>query len=239
MPEHHDVVVIGGGQAGLAMSAVLQQHGREHVVLERRQVGERWRTKRWESLRFQFPNWSLELPGYAYSGDDPDGFAHWRDLVRVIEDYAVATRAPVREHTEVTALHGDDGEFVLSFPDGTMHARRVVVATGPFSGRASRSSPKTSRRRYCRPIRRATGARRSCRTAPCSSSVAGRPAARSPTNCCVLGVPFSCRFPSTGASPAAYAAGTSPGGWTGWAASHRRSTAFPDGSGRRRSSSPG
>src|SRR5205085_4622231 len=87
MREHHDIVVIGGGQAGLAMSAVLQEHGREHVVLERRRVGERWRTERWESLRFQFPNWALELPGYSYSGDDPDGFAHWREVLCVIEQY--------------------------------------------------------------------------------------------------------------------------------------------------------
>jgi choline dehydrogenase-like flavoprotein len=85
MREHHDIVVIGGGQAGLAMSAVLHEHGREHVVLERRRVGERWRTERWESLRFQFPNWALALPGYSYSGEDPDGFAHWREVLRVIE----------------------------------------------------------------------------------------------------------------------------------------------------------
>ena len=68
MREHHDTVVIGGGQAGLAMSAVLQHHGREHVVLERGQLGGRWRTERWESLRFQFPNWSLELPGMRTQG---------------------------------------------------------------------------------------------------------------------------------------------------------------------------
>jgi len=86
MREHHDTIVIGGGQAGLAMSAVLQKRGREHLVLERRQVGGRWRTERWESLRFQFPNWSLELPGYAYAGDDPDGFADWREILRIIED---------------------------------------------------------------------------------------------------------------------------------------------------------
>src|ERR1700757_1362025 len=73
MREHHDIVVIGGGQAGLAMSAVRRGRGREHVVLERRRVGERWRSERWESLRFQFPNWALELPGYSYSGEDPDG----------------------------------------------------------------------------------------------------------------------------------------------------------------------
>jgi putative flavoprotein involved in K+ transport len=68
MRERHDTVVIGGGQAGPAMSAVLQEQGREHVVLERGQLGGRWRIERWDSLRFQFPNWSLELPGYAYSG---------------------------------------------------------------------------------------------------------------------------------------------------------------------------
>lgn len=132
MHEHHDIVVIGGGQAGLAMSAVLREHGREHVVLERRRVGERWRTERWESLRFQFPNWALELPGYSYSGEDPDGFAHWREVLRVIEQYAASTHAPVREHTEVAGLRADEGGFVLAVPDGTIHARRVVVATGPF-----------------------------------------------------------------------------------------------------------
>jgi putative flavoprotein involved in K+ transport len=132
MREHHDTIVIGGGQAGLAMSAVLQERGREHLVLERRQVGGRWRTERWESLRFQFPNWSLELPGYAYSGDDPDGFAHWREILRIIEDFAASTRVPVREHTEVTELRAGDGGFALSIPEGTIHARHVVVATGPF-----------------------------------------------------------------------------------------------------------
>jgi putative flavoprotein involved in K+ transport len=132
MREHHDIVVVGGGQAGLAMSAVLQEHGREHLVLERRRVGERWRTERWASLRFQFPNWALELPGYSYSGDDPDGFAHWREVLGVIEQYAASTGAPVREHTEVKALRTHNGSFVLTVPDGTIHARQVVVATGPF-----------------------------------------------------------------------------------------------------------
>jgi len=132
MREHHDTVIVGGGQAGLAMSAVLQERGLEHVVLERRQVGERWRTERWESLHFQFPNWALELPGYAYAGDDPNGFAHWREILRVIENYAASTRAPVREHTKVTELRTDDGGFALSVSDGTIHARQVVVATGPF-----------------------------------------------------------------------------------------------------------
>jgi putative flavoprotein involved in K+ transport len=133
MRERHDVVVIGGGQAGLAMSAVLQRHGREHVVLEQRHIGERWRSERWDSLRFQFPNWTLRLPGYTYAGDDPDSFAHYRELLRTIEDYATSIHAPVREHTEVVALapDGDEG-FAVSLPAGSLLTRRVVVATGPF-----------------------------------------------------------------------------------------------------------
>jgi len=137
MREHHDTVIVGGGQAGLAMSAMLQQRGREHIVLERRRVGERWRTERWDSLRFQFPNWSLQLPGYAYTGNDPDGFAHYSEILHVIEDYAVSTRAPVREHTDVVGL-GEDADsngFVVSLADGSISARRVVVATGPFQRR--------------------------------------------------------------------------------------------------------
>jgi putative flavoprotein involved in K+ transport len=132
MPEQHDTVIIGGGQAGLAMSAVLQQHGREHVVLERRRVGERWRTERWDSLRFQFPNWSVQLPGYVYSGDDPDGFADYRDISRLIENYAADIRAPVREHSEVLGLTEDDDGYVVSLAEASIRARRVVVATGPF-----------------------------------------------------------------------------------------------------------
>lgn len=134
MREQQDIVVIGGGQSGLAMSRVLQQQGRDHVVLERGRVGERWRTERWDSLRFQFPNWTLQLPGYAYQGPDPEGFAHYRGILRLLEDYAGHMAAPVREHAEVqglAALGGDEG-FELSLADGSIRARNVVIATGPF-----------------------------------------------------------------------------------------------------------
>jgi putative flavoprotein involved in K+ transport len=134
MRERYENVIIGGGQAGLAMSTVLQRGGYEHIVLERGRVGERWRTERWDSLRFQFPNWSIQLPGYGYLGDDPDGFAHYREIARVVEDYAASSRAPVRQHTEVVGLAEDaDGKgFVVSLVDGSIQARRVVLATGPF-----------------------------------------------------------------------------------------------------------
>jgi len=157
--EQHDIVVIGGGQAGLAMSAALQRRGREHVVLERGRVAERWRTERWESLRFQFPNWSLELPDYRYSGDDPDGFADCWDIVRLIEDYGATTGAPIQEYCEVSGLRADDAGFVVSIPEGAIHARRVVVATGPFqrpripklSEQVPRGVVQTDPTRYRRP----------------------------------------------------------------------------------------
>ena len=134
MREHHDAVIVGAGQAGLAMSAVLKRHGREHVVLERRRVAERWHSERWDSLRFQFPNWSLQLPGYQYAGGDPDGFAHYSEILGIIQDYAASTPAPVREHAEVVCVEEDDAGpgFVVSLPDGSIYARRVVIATGPF-----------------------------------------------------------------------------------------------------------
>src|SRR5215217_7447706 len=121
MGERHDTVVIGGGQAGLAISTVLHRRGHEHIVLERRRIGERWRTERWDSLRFQFPNWSLLLPGYTYTSDDPGGFALYSEIVRVIEDYAVSSRAPVREHTEVVGVDpdGSGGGFVVRLADAS------------------------------------------------------------------------------------------------------------------------
>src|SRR5512145_2185012 len=96
-----ETVVIGGGHAGLAISYFLGELGHEHIVLERARIAERWRTERWDSLMFQFPNWSIELPGHSYSQDDPDGFSHKNDIIRFIEDYAARRRAPVRTAVNV------------------------------------------------------------------------------------------------------------------------------------------
>ena len=237
MREHHDTVIVGGGQAGLAMSAVLQRCRREHVVLERRRVGERWRTERWDSLRFQFPNWSLQLPGYTYTGADPDGFAHYSEILHVIEDYAVSTRAPVREHTEVVGL-GEDGDgngFVVSVADGSISARRVVVATGPFqrpvipelSCGVSPSVLQTDPTRYRCPGDLPDGA-----VLVVGSGASGCQIADAPGAGCTW------RSAGTGGPRDGSAAGTSTGGWRRWAASPRPSTVSRGVSGPRRSSSP-
>ncbi len=76
--KRHDTVIIGGGQAGLAMSHHLTQRGRDHLILERDRLGGRWHDERWDLLHYQFPNWSLRLPGHRYQADDPGLLALFR-----------------------------------------------------------------------------------------------------------------------------------------------------------------
>ncbi len=132
--ESVETVVIGGGQAGLAMSYHLKELRQEHLVLERARVAENWRTQRWDSLMFQFPNWSIELPGYAYTGDDPDGFSHKDDILRFIEDYGARIQAPLRTGVNVLSLRPDAqaGRYVVLTDHGELKARNVVIATGPY-----------------------------------------------------------------------------------------------------------
>jgi putative flavoprotein involved in K+ transport len=132
--ERIDTVIIGGGHAGLTMSYYLSQLGREHVILERGQVGERWRNERWDSFCFQFPNWTLELPGYKYQCDDPNAFAPGHEVVRFLDGYADFIKAPVRCGVEVTSLEraDDSGRYVVTTNSGAIEAASVVIATGPY-----------------------------------------------------------------------------------------------------------
>ncbi len=132
MVDRIDTVIIGGGQAGLTMSHCLTQVGRAHVVLERKRVAERWRSERWDSLRFQFPNWALQLPGFGYTGDDPDAYAPRDEIVRFIENYAEFIRAPVRTGVDVQLLRRAADGFLVETSHAIMAARNVVIATGPY-----------------------------------------------------------------------------------------------------------
>jgi putative flavoprotein involved in K+ transport len=131
-------VIIGGGQAGLAMSRCLTDRGIEHVVLERGRIGERWRSQRWDSLRLLTPAWHTRLPGHpagAASGADPDAFLAKDDFVDVLCGYARSFAAPVIGEVTVTSVRPiPDGagtaRMVVETTRGTWWADEVVVATG-------------------------------------------------------------------------------------------------------------
>ena len=126
-------VVIGAGQGGLAMSRCLSDRSIDHVVLERSQVANAWRTERWDSLRLLTPNWQCRLPGYAYDGDDPDGFMTMPEVADLISGYAKDTGAPVQTDTTVTSVARVDGGYRVVTDQGEWECRTVVVATGAFN----------------------------------------------------------------------------------------------------------
>ena len=132
MTNRIDVVIVGAGQAGLAVSRELTQAGVAHVVLEKGQVGQTWRG-RWDSFCLVTPNWTFQLPGHPYDGGDPDGFMPRDEVVAYLERYAAGFEAPVREGVEVTSLRpGPDGGFLLETSAGQIAARTVVLGTGAY-----------------------------------------------------------------------------------------------------------
>src|SRR5262245_66678204 len=104
-----DTVVIGAGQAGLAVSHCLTAHGRQHVMLERGRIGQRWRGSTWDSLHLLTPNWLNALPGSPYQGADRDGFASATAFADRLGDYARSSGAPVVEHARVHLLGTRNG----------------------------------------------------------------------------------------------------------------------------------
>ena len=132
MTDGIEVVVVGAGQAGLAVSHELTQAGVSHVVLERGRVGQTWRG-RWDSFCLVTPNWFLQLPGRPYDGADPDGFMPRDEIAPYLERYAAGFEAPVREGIEVTELRsGPGGGFLLESSAGEFAARAVVLSTGAY-----------------------------------------------------------------------------------------------------------
>ena len=130
---HATTIVLGAGHAGLAMSRCLADLSIDHVILERGEVANSWRTERWDSLRLLTPNWQSRLPGYGYKGNDPDGFRDMPETVRFLEGYAEASGAPLETHTTVTSVRqrGDAFGYEVETDRGTWTARTIVIATGP------------------------------------------------------------------------------------------------------------
>jgi putative flavoprotein involved in K+ transport len=123
-------VVVGAGHAGLAMSRRLTERSIDHVVLERGEVANSWRTQRWPSLRLLTPNWQTRLPGLDYAGNDPGGFMPVADVVATLSCYASFISAPVRTATRIHALRAVSQGFEIQANDDLVCTRAVVLATG-------------------------------------------------------------------------------------------------------------
>lgn len=130
---HYPAIVIGGGQAGLAMSYQLGRNDIAHVVLEKNSIAHSWKTQRWDAFCLVTPNWQCQLPGHAYAGPDPKGFMLRDEIVDYVESYARQIAAPVREGVAVTKLSRTaDGHFTLDTTAGTMTADNVVLAVSGY-----------------------------------------------------------------------------------------------------------
>jgi putative flavoprotein involved in K+ transport len=143
-------VIIGAGHAGLAMSHCLSARGIEHVLLERGEVANSWKTERWDSLRLLTPNWQSRLPGFGYEGDDADGYRDMPETIAFIERYAQVIAAPVHTHTQVTSVRTGNGGYAVTTSAGEWHCQTLVMATGacniphvPVQGQALPSSIRT------------------------------------------------------------------------------------------------
>lgn len=128
-----DAVIVGAGSAGLAVSYMLAQSDVQHCVLERGRIGETWRSQRWDSFHFNLPNMYSVMPGDHYDGADPEGFMTHTGFVRLLEDYALRCRLPVRTGVSVTRLEASDGLFRVVTPEQVWRSKNVVVASGSLN----------------------------------------------------------------------------------------------------------
>lgn len=146
------VIIVGGGQAGLSVSYCLKQRGVEHIIFEQHNVAYSWQSKRWDSFCLVTPNWQCTLPGYAYAGDDPDGFMQRDEIVQYVQSYAQSFLPNLREGVAVERIEEEAGiksdslkgngsendrskgekHFKVTTSDGTYLAEQIVIATGGY-----------------------------------------------------------------------------------------------------------
>ena len=197
------------------MSRCLTERSVDHVVLERGETANSWRTDRWDSLRLLTPNWQTRLPGYSYQGDEPDGFMTMPEIIDYLSTYAAAISAPVEEHTEVSSVRQYEDGFV------------VTTSAGEWAGsnrrRSQRSVPcgRGPGVRQSRPGGRHFGHCRATIATLTSWTRAGcwwweplRQGCSWPTRSSVRVVPSPWRSAATSGSPGSIGAWTSCGGST-------------------------
>ena len=123
-------VVVGAGHSGLAMSCFLSQSSIDHVVFERGEIANSWRRERWDSLRLLTPNWQSRLPGYGYTGNDPNGYMTMPEVVQFIDTYARLVSAPVRTETGVLSVTPTEDGYHVVTTQGDWRCRALVIASG-------------------------------------------------------------------------------------------------------------
>lgn len=129
---HIPVAIIGGGQAGLSMSACLKQKGIAHLVFEKRTAMHAWATQRWDSFCLVTPNWQCQLPGHPYAGDDPDGFMTKPEILAYLEAFKARVDPPLREGVAVERVSRTERGFSIATSEGAYSADQVVVASGGY-----------------------------------------------------------------------------------------------------------
>jgi putative flavoprotein involved in K+ transport len=133
--EEIETVIIGGGQAGLAVSYFLNQRKHENIILEQAsQAANAWRNDRWDSFTLVSPNWSFQLPGGEYQGPNPDGFMGRAEVVATFEQYIERFRLPVQYNQKVLSVepNGDRHGYLVRMEGRSLQARNVVVASGLY-----------------------------------------------------------------------------------------------------------
>lgn len=131
--DHVPVIIVGAGQAGLAMSYHLTERGIRHLVLERYRAAYSWREQRWDSFCLVTPNWQCRLPGHPYSGADPDGFMVKDEIIQYLDDYIALVAPPLREGVSVHRIRrAERARFELDTSEGVYLADHVVMATGGY-----------------------------------------------------------------------------------------------------------
>ena len=133
MTQRVQTLIVGGGQAGLAISYYLSQQDHENIVLEKaRQPGSAWRNDRWDSFTLNTPNWSFKMPGGEYAGADPDGFMPRAEVVRTFESYLDRYRLPVQFGVQATSVEASNGGYLVKTDSESYKAKNVVIATGLY-----------------------------------------------------------------------------------------------------------
>ena len=128
----HDVIIVGAGQGGLSVSYFLARENIDHKVVDRGGIAHAWKAHRWDSFCLVTPNWTVNLPGLPYAGDDPDGFMLRDDFVAYLTKWARKFKCPVIGEVDVKRIRKNGNVFELSTSAGLMLARRVVVATATY-----------------------------------------------------------------------------------------------------------